>query len=51
MYIEVIEVTDDGQIHIEIDDEMIKFLLEKAINDILREAIIKHENDPETSSI
>jgi len=51
MYIEVIEIKDDGEMHIEIDNEMIKFLLEKAINDILREEIVKHEKDPEISNI
>lgn len=45
MYINVLNVTGDGNIEIEYDEEAMKILIELAINYILKEAIKKQESE------
>lgn len=39
----IINITDDGQLTIELTEEEKRLLIQKAITDILREEIKKHE--------
>ncbi len=45
----IINISDDGELTIELTEEEQRLLLEKAINDILREEIERHESISEDS--
>lgn len=41
---EILSVTDDGKLVVKLTEEEQRLLIQKAINDILREEIKKHES-------
>ena len=40
---QITNITDDGELHIELSKEELQLLIQKAVNDILREEIKKYE--------